>query len=202
MTREVVLATGNAGKVRELQQILAPLGIVLLAQTALGVAPAEETGLSFIENAILKARHAARATGRPAIADDSGIAVDALGGAPGIYSARYAGPDASDAANVAKLLAAMADVDGAARRCRFICCMAYVAHGEDPVPIVCEGVWEGMLARAPRGSGGFGYDPVFLVEGGERTSAELDPETKNLLSHRGQAARALAARLAVLPRHA
>ena len=202
MTRQIVLATGNAGKLRELQRILAPLGIALLAQSALGVDAAEETGRSFIENAILKARHAAGATGRPAIADDSGLAVDALGGAPGIRSARYAGAGAGDEANVAKLLAAMADIAGEARRCRFVCCMAYVAHAEDPVPIVCEGVWEGRLARAPRGAGGFGYDPIFLLAGEDRTAAELDPEAKDLLSHRGQAARALAARLRLPSRHA
>ena len=196
MSRSLVIATGNRGKLREIQAILDELDWQAVAQTDLGVTDIEETGLSFIENAILKARNAARQTGRPALADDSGLAVDALGGAPGIYSARYAGLGATDAANVDKLLGALSDTPDGARTARFHCVMALVRHADDPVPLVCHGQWEGVITRSPQGSQGFGYDPVFFVPEQACTSAQLDPVTKNRLSHRGQALRQLAAMLA------
>ncbi len=184
---KVVLATGNAGKVRELAAMLQGLNIEILPQTALQVREAEETGLTFIENALLKARNAAEQTGLPAIADDSGLEVDALQGAPGIHSARYAGPQASDQANLERLLTAMQDLPDLARSARFRCVIVYLKHAKDPAPLVAEGVWEGAILRAPKGSNGFGYDPVFWVAEKGCTSAELPPEVKNRLSHRGQA---------------
>ncbi|NPE54194.1 XTP/dITP diphosphatase [Dickeya dadantii] len=189
--QNVVLATGNAGKVRELAGLLADFGLDVVAQTALGVDSAEETGLTFIENAILKARHAARETGLPAIADDSGLAVDALGGAPGIYSARYAGEDASDRQNLDKLLAALDNVPDEQRQASFHCVLVYLRHADDPTPLVCHGSWQGVIARTPVGAGGFGYDPVFFVPSIGKTAAELSREEKNALSHRGQALRQL-----------
>jgi XTP/dITP diphosphohydrolase len=195
VTRTVVLASGNAGKVREIGGLLANLDYHVVPQTERGVPDADETGLTFIENAILKARNAARHTGLPAIADDSGLEVDALDGAPGVHSARYAGPDASDAANVDKLLAALRDVPEPGRAARFQCLMVYLRSPEDPTPLIAQGTWEGRIAAAPRGSNGFGYDPVFLVSGQTRTSAELAPAEKNRLSHRGQALRALVEKL-------
>ena len=191
----IVLASNNAGKVREINQLLAPAGISVRPQSELGIDEAEETGLSFVENAILKARHAARATGLAAIADDSGLEVDALDGAPGIYSARYAGPGADDRANCDKLLAALDGVPEAERSARFQCVMVYLRHALDPTPLICQGTWEGRILHAPRGANGFGYDPVFLVPGLDRSAAELDAETKNRLSHRGQALSQLARRL-------
>ncbi|WKV49849.1 MULTISPECIES: XTP/dITP diphosphatase [Dickeya] len=189
--QNVVLATGNAGKVRELAGLLADFGLDVVAQTTLGVESAEETGLTFIENAILKARHAARETGLPAIADDSGLAVNALGGAPGIYSARYAGEDASDRQNLDKLLAALDNVADEQRQASFHCVLVYLRHADDPTPLVCHGSWQGVIARAPAGEGGFGYDPVFFVPSVGKTAAELSREEKNALSHRGQALRQL-----------
>lgn len=191
----VVLASGNAGKLREINQILAGLGMVAEAQASHGVADADETGLSFVENAILKARHAAQQTGLPAIADDSGLEVDVLNGAPGIYSARYAGIGASDAANRQKLLAALADVPEAERTARFQCLMVYMEHALDPTPLICQGTWEGRILLAPRGENGFGYDPVFYVPGENCSAAELRSEVKNRLSHRGQALAGLLAAL-------
>jgi len=190
-----VLASNNAGKVREINQLLGPAGISVRPQSELGIDEAEETGLSFVENAILKARHAARASGLAAIADDSGLEVDALDGAPGIYSARYAGPGADDRANCDKLLAALDGVPEAERGARFQCVMVYLRHALDPTPLICQGTWEGRILHAPRGANGFGYDPVFLVPGLDRSAAELDAETKNRLSHRGQALSQLARRL-------
>ncbi|WP_284603490.1 XTP/dITP diphosphatase [Dickeya dadantii] len=189
--QNVVLATGNAGKVRELAGLLADFGLDVVAQTALGVDSAEETGLTFIENAILKARHAARETGLPAIADDSGLAVNALGGAPGIYSARYAGEDASDRQNLDKLLVALDNVPDEQRQASFHCVLVYLRHADDPTPLVCHGSWQGVIARTPVGAGGFGYDPVFFVPSIGKTAAELSREEKNALSHRGQALRQL-----------
>ena len=191
MTQRVVLASGNAGKVREIAQMLAGLDLEVVAQTEYGVPEIEETGLTFVENAILKARNAANHTRLPAIADDSGLEVDALNGAPGIYSARYAGVGAGDRANNDKLLAALAAVPDAKRSARFQCLMVYMAHAADPTPIICQGKWEGHILRAPRGANGFGYDPLFYVPTHDCTSAELPPETKNQLSHRGQALRQL-----------
>ncbi len=191
---KVVLASGNRGKLREINQIIKDLGMRALPQSDFAVSDAEETGLSFVENAILKARHAARATGLPAIADDSGLEVDALNGAPGIYSARFAGPGATDADNVQKLLASLQDVADSERTARFQCLMVFMRHAEDPTPLICQGTWEGRILRQPRGENGFGYDPVFFVPGEQCAAAELAPEVKNRLSHRGQAlARLLAA---------
>ena len=195
MTRRVVLATGNAGKVREINQMLAGLALEAVAQTEYGVPEIEETGLTFVENAILKARNAASHTGLAAIADDSGIEVDALNGAPGIYSARYAGVAASDRANNDKLLTALAAVPEAERTARFQCLMVYLAHAADPTPIICQGTWDGRILHAPRGANGFGYDPLFFVPTHGCTSAELPPDIKNQLSHRGQALRQLVQRL-------
>jgi XTP/dITP diphosphohydrolase len=196
---DAVLATGNAGKLSELRALLAPAGLRVRAQAEFGCADADETGLSFVENALIKARHAARHTGLPAIADDSGLACDALGGAPGIRSARYAGVGAGDAANVARLLTALADVPEARRGCRFLCVIVYLAHAEDPWPLIAQGAWAGQVARAPRGDGGFGYDPVFEVPGTGLTAAQLAPERKLALSHRAQALAGLLATLAAAP---
>lgn len=189
--RRLVLATGNRGKLRELQALLADLDFQVLAQGELGVPEAEESGETFAANALLKARHAAGCTGLPAIADDSGLEVDALGGAPGVYSARYAGLGASDMDNLAKLLRATAMLTEARRGARFRCAMAYVEHAEDPAPLLCEASWEGLLLPEPRGENGFGYDPVFYVPSHGCSSAELDPSEKNRISHRGQALRSL-----------
>jgi XTP/dITP diphosphohydrolase len=191
----LVLATGNAGKLREMRAILAPWGVDVRPQSEFTAESAVETGLSFVENAILKARFAAQASGLPAIADDSGLEVDALQGAPGIYSARYAGPDAGDAANNARLLAELDAVRDGARGARYQCAMVFMRWPLDPAPIVCQASWEGRIARLPRGGGGFGYDPLFLVGDGDQTAAELDPARKNAVSHRGQALRALVAAL-------
>jgi XTP/dITP diphosphohydrolase len=193
---KIVLATGNPGKVRELSRLLEGTGIEVMPQTAFGVPDAEETGLSFVENAILKARNAAAHTGLPAMADDSGIEVDALNGAPGIYSARYAGPGCDDDANNRKLLEALKDVPTEQRTARFHCVIAYLRHGEDPSPVITEGVLEGRVAFAPRGAGGFGYDVIFELPDRGVTTAELDPEEKNRISHRGQALARMLARLA------
>jgi XTP/dITP diphosphohydrolase len=191
----LVLASNNPGKLREIGQLLAGAGMQVHPQADFGVTEAEETGLSFVENAILKARHAAAGSGLPAIADDSGLEVDALGGAPGIYSARYAGAGADDAANNAKLLAALAEVPDDERTARFRCVMAYMRHAGDPSPLICVGTWEGLILREPRGANGFGYDPLFFLPERQLSSAELDPALKNALSHRGQALRALVANL-------
>jgi XTP/dITP diphosphohydrolase len=191
----LVLATGNAGKLREMRAILAPWGVDVRPQSEFTSASAEETGLSFVENAILKARFAAEASGLPAIADDSGLEVDALHGAPGIYSARYAGPGADDAANNARLLADLEVVPDHVRTARYRCAMVFVRWPLDPSPIVRQARWEGRIARVPRGTGGFGYDPLFLVGDGVTMAAELEPAHKNDVSHRGQALRALVAAL-------
>jgi len=189
--RKVVFASNNAGKVREVAAILAGLDIEVVPQSVYAVPSVEETGLSFVENAILKARHASKHTGLPAIADDSGIEVDLLNGAPGIYSARYAGPGASDADNNARLLAALGDAPESARTARYQCVMVYMRHADDPTPLICQASWEGRVLSAPRGEGGFGYDPLFLLPELGKTAAEIDAETKNRLSHRGRALRAL-----------
>ncbi len=191
--RKVVLATNNAGKARELNAMLAGLDMEIVAQSALGVPEAEETGLTFIENAILKARNASAHSQLPAIADDSGLEVDALEGAPGIHSARYAGTPSNDQANLKKLLEAMQDVPDLGRSARFRCVIVYLKHARDPAPLVTEGVWEGAILRAPKGSNGFGYDPVFWVPEKGCSSAELEPAVKNRISHRGQALARLAA---------
>jgi XTP/dITP diphosphohydrolase len=195
LSGRLVLATGNAGKLREMRAILAPWSVQVLPQSDFTAASAEETGLSFVENAILKARFAAAASGLPAIADDSGLEVDALRGAPGIYSARYAGAGADDAANNARLLRELESVPDPERTARYRCAMAFMRWPRDPAPLVCQASWDGRIARLPRGTGGFGYDPLFLVNDGGATAAELDPAHKNLISHRGKALRALVAAL-------
>ena len=191
----IVLASSNPGKVREINQLLVELDMHVVPQGDYGVTDAEETGLTFVENAILKARNAAAHTGLPAIADDSGIEVDALNGAPGIYSARYAGTGASDQDNLQKLLDALRDIPEAERTARFQCLMVYMRHGEDPTPLICQGTWEGRILLEPRGDNGFGYDPVFHVPTHSCSSAELEPDVKNALSHRGQALRLMLAAL-------
>lgn len=191
----VVLASSNKGKLRELATLLTPLGFDLVAQNTVGVQTPPETGHTFAENALLKARHAAATTRLPALADDSGIEVDALGGRPGIYSARYAGEAASDEENLRKMLDEMRGVPAAHRTARYQCVIAYVSTSTDSQPILASGTWEGTLIGEPRGLGGFGYDPIFVPRGSDRTAAELDPGEKNSLSHRGQALRALAAQL-------
>ncbi len=195
-TRTLVAATGNAGKLAELRRLLAGTGWEVLSQSDLGVEPAPEDGLTFVENALAKARHAAERTGRPALADDSGLEVDALDGAPGVHSARYAGPGAPDGANNEKLLRALAGTPEGARGARFQCVVVFLRHPRDPVPLIAQGTWEGRVLAAPRGERGFGYDPLFLDLASGRTAAELPPERKDAASHRGQALRAL---LAALP---
>lgn len=193
----LVLATNNPGKLSELQALLAPLAIEVLPQSHFTGVVAEETGLSFVENAILKARHAARASGLPAIADDSGIEVDALHAAPGIYSARYAGEHAGDQANLDKLLFELRDVPAAGRTARYRCALAFLRWDLDPAPLVCQASWEGRIIDTPRGKGGFGYDPIFEISSG-MTAAELPAREKNQLSHRGQALRMLVEQLQLL----
>jgi len=193
--QKVVLATSNAGKVAELAATLAQFGFDVTAQSTLGVKDVEETGLTFIENALIKARNASEVTGLPAIADDSGLAVDHLGGAPGIYSARYAGPGATDRRNLDKLLLALKDLPAESRGANFHCVLVYMRHPRDPVPLICHGVWRGAITMTPFGTGGFGYDPVFYVPELQCTAAQLAPEEKQTFSHRGQALRQLLAAL-------
>ena len=183
----IVLATGNQGKVKELANLLAEQNITIKPQSEFNVPDVAETGTTFIENAIIKARHAAKITGLPAIADDSGLEVDALNGAPGVYSARYAGENASDDDNTNKLLAALENVPDEKRTARFHCVLVYMRHEHDPTPLVCHGVWQGSICREKLGQQGFGYDPVFWQEADKMTSAQLPRELKNKLSHRGQA---------------
>ena len=194
-TVELVLASGNAGKLAELCELLGGGRYVLRAQSEFDVDDAEETGLTFVENALLKARHASRATGLPALGDDSGLCVDVLGGAPGLYSARYAGAHGDSAANIARLLRELDGVADAARTARFHCVLALLRSHDDPRPLIVEGSWEGRILRAPRGDRGFGYDPVFLDPENAMSAAELEPAIKNAISHRGRALAALKARL-------
>lgn len=191
----IVLATGNPGKLREMREILSPWNVDVRRLAEFTAGAAVESGLSFVENAILKARFAAHVSGLPAIADDSGLEVDALHGAPGIYSARYAGPAADDAANNRKLLDELEAVPDELRAARYRCAMAYLRWPEDPSPVIAQAAWEGRIARQPGGTGGFGYDPLFVVAGDTRTAAQFDAAEKNLVSHRGQALRALVAAL-------
>jgi XTP/dITP diphosphohydrolase len=193
--KQLVLASGNAGKLRELSAILANLGYTLLPQSQFDVPEAAETGTTFVENAIIKARNAAAHTGLPALADDSGIEVDALDGAPGVYSARYAGPEANDAANNALLISKLRDVPEARRGARYRAVIVLMRHAADPSPLICEGSWEGRIQRQPEGDGGFGYDPYFYLPELGCTSAQLSAAEKNRLSHRGQALRELKSRL-------
>ena len=197
--KRVVLASGNAGKLKEMGELLAGLDWQVLAQHELGVQDVPETGLSFVENALIKARHACRITGLPALADDSGLIVDALGGAPGLYSARYAGEPGNAAANIAKLLDALRDVPAERRTARFYSVIVLLRHAEDPQPLICEGSWEGRVLDAPRGEAGFGYDPVFLDVTHALSAAQMPAPLKNALSHRGMALRELVRKLADRP---
>jgi XTP/dITP diphosphohydrolase len=196
MAQRIVLASSNAGKLKEFNALLADSGIEVVSQGSLGIEDVEETGLSFIENALLKARHAARASGLPALADDSGLCVQVLDGAPGLYSARYAGVHGNSAANNAKLLETLAGVPGNRRTAFFICVLALVRSTDDPTPLVVEGRWHGRVLEKASGAQGFGYDPLFLPDGQQASAAELDPVLKNRLSHRGQALAQLQASLA------
>ncbi len=190
MTQKIVLASGNQGKLKEFNQVLRELGVEVVPQSEFAVEDADETGLSFVENAIIKARHACEITGLPALADDSGLEVDALLGAPGIYSARFAGPSATDADNNQKLLQQLA-VRDEPRTARFRCVLVYMRHAKDPTPLICQGSWEGEILRTPSGANGFGYDPLFYIPELDKASAELAPVEKNSLSHRGKAVRQL-----------
>ena len=183
----LVVATGNRGKLAEIREVLAHTGIALVAQSELGISDAEETGATFIENALIKARHASRASGLPALGDDSGICVDALGGAPGLLSARYGGTHGDAAANIAKLLAALEGVEDARRSAHFHCTIVLLQNAEDPAPLIAEGRWSGRILHAPRGNRGFGYDPVFFDPALGMGAGELDADVKNRVSHRGQA---------------
>jgi len=193
--RRVVLASANKGKLAEIQALLEGSGIELRSLSEFEMPDVEETGLTFVENAIIKARAACVASGLPAIADDSGLEVDALGGEPGVHSARFAGIHGDDQANNALLLERLAQVPGSGRSGRFRCVVVSLAHAADPAPLICEGIWEGRIADHPRGGGGFGYDPLFVPRGMSMTSAELSPAEKNRLSHRAQALRKLIERL-------
>jgi XTP/dITP diphosphohydrolase len=194
----IVLASSNPGKLREFNALFADSGCEVITQASLGIDDAEETGLTFVENALLKARHAAQASGLPALADDSGLCVDILNGAPGLYSARYAGSHGDNAANNAKLLQTLDGMPPDRRRAFFMCALVLLRHAADPTPLIVEGRWHGRVLEAPRGPGGFGYDPLFLPDGQTQSAAELDPALKNRLSHRGQAMAKLQARLAEL----
>lgn len=191
MQKKIVIASGNKGKIRELQALLSELHIQGIAQSEYNVPDIEETGLTFIENAILKARHAAAITGLPAIADDSGLCIDALDNRPGIYSARYAGPNAKDTDLIAKVLDEMRDVPDNQRSGAFHCVLAYLKHQHDPTPIIAHGIWRGTILHDAQGEQGFGYDPIFFIADYNCTAAELEPNVKNKISHRGQALQAL-----------
>jgi XTP/dITP diphosphohydrolase len=193
---KLVLASSNPGKLQEFRELFGDAGFDIRTQSEFGVDDVEETGLSFVENALLKARHAARATGLPALGDDSGIVVDALDGAPGLYSARYAGSHGDARRNIDKLLRELDGIDEARRTARFHCVLVVLRHATDPQPLIAEGSWEGRILEAPRGAGGFGYDPVFLDLESGLSAAQIAPEAKNLISHRGRAIAALRQRLA------
>jgi XTP/dITP diphosphohydrolase len=198
MMKKIVLASGNAGKLREFQQLLHGCGFEVLPQSDFFSENAEEIGLTFVENAIIKARYACIKTGLPAIADDSGIEVDALNGRPGIYSARFAGEGAKDADNNAKLVQELNGIPAAQRSARYHAVLAFMRHAEDPTPILCHGTWEGVILTEPRGEGGFGYDPLFFVPSHNCAAAELDKAEKNRISHRGKAMRELLQKLSAL----
>lgn len=192
---KIVLATGNQGKVREMADVLSDFGFDVVAQSEFNVSDVAETGTTFIENAIIKARHAAKETGLPAIADDSGLEVDALHGAPGVYSARYSGEGATDQKNIDKMLAAMEGIPTEKRTARFHCVLVLMKHESDPTPLICHGSWEGHITTEQQGENGFGYDPIFWVSEDNCSSAELEPARKKQLSHRGQALKKLFAAL-------
>jgi XTP/dITP diphosphohydrolase len=193
--QRVVLATGNPGKLRQFAELLGASGLSLVRQSDFGIEPPPETGVTFLENSLIKARNAARRTGLPAIADDSGLEVDALGGRPGLYSARYAGEGASDEQNLRKMLLELENVPDARRTARYRSVIVFVSGPDDSAPLVGEGVWEGSIAMAPRGSGGFGYDPIFVPHGQQQTAAEMPAQMRNERCHRGQASRAFLAKL-------
>ncbi|MGI5308864.1 RdgB/HAM1 family non-canonical purine NTP pyrophosphatase [Rheinheimera sp. WS51] len=189
--RKIVLASSNKGKIAELSHMLADRNITIVPQSDFNVSDAAETGLTFVENAIIKARHAALVTGLPAIADDSGLAVDALGGAPGIYSARYAGEGATDKLNIDKLLTSMQAIPAGERGAQFHCVLVYMRHSEDPTPLICHGIWQGEIATQAVGEHGFGYDPIFWLANENCSAAQLSPRQKQQLSHRGKALKTL-----------
>lgn len=195
--QQIVLASGNAGKLKEFNQVLAGLNVEVLPQSQFNVGEVEETGLSFVENAIIKARHVSQVSGLPALADDSGLEVDALNGAPGIYSARFSGAGATDARNNALLLERLTGLPQSQRSARFQCVLVYLRHPEDPTPLICQGTWEGSILDVPQGDNGFGYDPLFWVPECDCSSAQLTPEQKNSRSHRGQAVAEFVRRLAL-----
>ena len=197
MSQRIVLASGNQGKLKEFSQILAPLNLEIVSQGTLGVVDAEETGLSFVENAIIKARNACAATGLPAIADDSGLEVDALSGAPGIYSARFAGPRASDEQNIEKLLSELGELESNQRTARFRCVLVCMRHQRDPTPLIAIGTWEGRILTTPEGENGFGYDPLFWSPEYDCAAAQLTPEQKKAVSHRGKAVAQLTEQLRI-----
>ena len=199
MTDEIVLASDNVGKIKEVNALLRGQRYTVVGQGELGVVPAEETGTTFVENAILKAKNAALQTGRAANADDSGLEVDALNGQPGVYSARFSGAGATDSRNVDKLLSMLGDTPAQDRTARFRCLMVYMRHAQDATPVICEGTWEGFIHTTSRGENGFGYDPVFWVASEQCCVAELESVRKNQLSHRGQALRQLVDRIALSP---
>lgn len=194
--KELVLASHNPGKLSELRQLLAALPLQLRSAAEFGIEPPEEPAPTFVENALIKARHVARLSGRGALADDSGLIVPALKGQPGVLSARFAGPGADDRANLERLLDLATPLDGAQRTCRFVCVIVVLSHADDPLPLIAEGVWEGRLLRSSRGSNGFGYDPIFLDAETGRSAAELSAEQKHRVSHRGRALANLSERLA------
>lgn len=195
MQEKIVLASNNPGKLREIQAVLDSQCFQLIQQSEFNISDVAETGTTFVENAIIKAKHAAQVTGLPALADDSGIEVDALHGAPGVYSARYAGQHANDVENNNKLLRELSDVPDSERSARFQCVIVYMRHAEDPMPIICQGTWEGSILKKSTGENGFGYDPLFYVPTHDCASAELDPAEKNRISHRAQALQQLQQRL-------
>lgn len=191
-----VLASGNKGKIREIQAVLAPFDIILVPQTELGVEEVPETGTTFVENAIIKARHASEVTGLPALADDSGIVIEALNGAPGIISARYSGENATDQSNIEKCLQAMQTIPYGQRGAHYTCVLVRMSSADDPSPWICEGKWAGTITKEPRGNLGFGYDPIFQIAGSAQTAAECEPVLKNQISHRGLALKSLITHLA------
>lgn len=191
--KDILLASGNKGKVNELKEMLAPLGLNVVPQSEFNVEEVPETGTTFVENAIIKARHASKVTGLPCIADDSGLEVAALNGAPGIYSSRFAGEDATDGTNIDKLLSQLDGVDESKRQARFVCVLVFMRHADDPTPIICQGSWDGVISTQRQGENGFGYDPVFFQPQLNLAAAQLNPEQKHALSHRGKALKQLMA---------
>ncbi len=189
--KDILLASGNKGKVNELKEMLAPLGLNVVPQSEFNVEEVPETGTTFVENAIIKARHASRVTGLPCIADDSGLEVAALNGAPGIYSSRFAGEDATDGTNIDKLLSQLDGIEENKRQARFVCVLVFMRHADDPTPIICQGSWDGVISTQRQGEHGFGYDPVFFQPQLNLAAAQLNPEQKHSLSHRGKALRQL-----------